>query len=393
MPPGVLVRLVTAQILLFGAMSGARMAFQLWLLRSGASAVVSSVVVASFGIAAALFLMHIAPRIERRGMLPTVGPCIVIMLLGFGLAIALPAFASLLVGGVLIGAGTNIATVALQRYAGATAPNVDALRRVFAWMSIGPAASAFVGPFFAGLMIDHAGASPGDATGFSAGFGLLALFSALTWFSLRGMTGGQPKPGAVQHRGSFRALLRMPGVGNLLLINTLVSMCWEAHNVVLPILGTERNFSASTIGAIMGALALAAAGVRLVTPVLLRHVHEHTVMRASIGLSMAVFAIYPFTTSAFFLGLAAVILGMTMGIIQPLLLTAMYQSVPDGRQSEVLGARIACVNTSSLVTPVLAGALSTVIGAAAVFWVTSALLATNFAPLRQLMRRRDGNAV
>lgn len=386
------MRLVLAQITLFAAMSGARMAFPLLLLRNGTSAVVSSIVVASFAIAAALILMRVAPLIERFGMIRATGACCAMMLAGFGLGIALPDFAGLAVAGILIGAGTNIAAVALQRYAGAGVTNINELRRVFAWMSIGPAASAFFGPFLAGLMIDHAGQTAGDLPGFRAGFTLLAVFTALGWWSVRKLPPVTTTPSASSQGSGLIAMFRTTHVGPLLFINTCVSTCWEMHNVVLPILGTARDYSASTIGAIMGALALAAAGVRLVTPRLLKHVPEHRVMRGSIVLSLIALALYPLAPNAWLLGVAAITLGMTLGIIQPILMTALYQSVPDGRQSAVLGARLTCVNGASVITPLVAGSLSTVLGPAPVFFVASALLATNFGPLKKLRHRRGVSA-
>ena len=51
------------------------------------------------------------------------------------------------------------------------------LKQVFSWLAMGPAISNFVGPFFAGLMIDHAG--------FRAAFALMAVLPLASWFMVR----------------------------------------------------------------------------------------------------------------------------------------------------------------------------------------------------------------
>ena len=49
----------------------------------------------------------------------------------------------------------------------------------------------------------------------------------------------------------------------LLFVNWLQSSCWDVHTFVLPILGHERGLSASVIGSILGAFAIAAAVIRV----------------------------------------------------------------------------------------------------------------------------------
>jgi hypothetical protein len=47
--------------------------------------------------------------------------------------------------------------------------------------------------------------------------------------------------------------------------------CWDVHTFVVPVLGHERGFSASVIGSILGAFAIAAALVRVVMPLVAAH--------------------------------------------------------------------------------------------------------------------------
>ena len=52
--------------------------------------------------------------------------------------------------------------------------------------------------------------------------------------------------------GTAWDLLDSPGLKRLLLVNWLLSMCWDVHSFAVPILGHERGYSASTIGLVLG---------------------------------------------------------------------------------------------------------------------------------------------
>jgi hypothetical protein len=60
----------------------------------------------------------------------------------------------------------------------------------------------------------------------------------------------------------------------LLLVNWLLSSCWDVHTFVVPVLGHERGLSASVIGSILGAFAIAAAAVRVLLPVIASRLAE-----------------------------------------------------------------------------------------------------------------------
>jgi hypothetical protein len=69
-------------------------------------------------------------------------------------------------------------------------------------------------------------------------------------------------------------LLREPMMRRLLLVNWLLASCWDVHTFVVPILGHERGYSASVIGTILGAFAIAAAVIRLFLPMLAAHLRS-----------------------------------------------------------------------------------------------------------------------
>ena len=84
----------------------------------------------------------------------------------------------------------------------------------------------------------------------------------------------------------------------LMLVNWLLSSCWDVHTFVVPVLGHERGFSASVIGAILGSFALAATAVRVALPLLAAHLHEWVVVTTAMLATGLLFAIYPFMPDA-----------------------------------------------------------------------------------------------
>jgi sugar phosphate permease len=139
---------------------------------------------------------------------------------------------------------------------------------------------------------------------------------------------------------------------------------------VVPVLGFERGISASVIGSILGAFALAAAAVRVAMPLLAAHLQEWKVLAGAMLVTAILFGIYPFMRSALGMGLCSVLLGLALGTVQPMIMSMLHQITPEARHGEALGLRLMAINASSVAMPVLFGSVGAVVGVAAVFWAT-----------------------
>jgi len=248
---------------------------------------------------------------------------------------------------------------------------------VFSWLSIGPAMSNFLGPFSAGLLIDHAGVwlggQAGDLGGYRAAFLLMALLPLASWWWVR-RTPELPAAAPAAGHGTRRAwdLLREPMMRRLLLVNWFLSSCWDVHAFVLPVLGHERGYSASVIGTLLGSFALAATAVRLSMPWLAAHLRERVVISGAMLLTAALFALYPFMPNAWSMGLCSVLLGLVLGSVQPMIMSTLHQITPADRHGEALGLRLMSLNGSSVLMPVLFGSIGAVVGVSVVFWTVGA---------------------
>lgn len=353
-------------------MTGMRLAAPLLALRAGYGPVAVGVLLALFALMQVFLALPAGRYADRNGLKRPLGFSVLAAVLGAGAAAAFPVFPVLCVAALLTGGATGAAIIALQRHVGRASSGTLQLRQVFSWLSTGPAISNFLGPFSAGLLIDHAGATAGSLDGFRAAFFLMALLPLATWALVRRT---QELPAVVQAPAGTppRAwdLLRQPLFRRLLLVNWFLSACWDVHTFVVPVLGFERGISASSIGSILGGFAIAAAAVRMLLPLVAARLSEWSVLVVAMLTAAALFAIYPLMPSALAMGVCSVLLGVALGAVQPMVMSMLHQITPEARHGEALGLRLMAINASSVAMPMLFGALGTAVGVSVVFWATS----------------------
>ena len=370
-----LARLIAAQICLHACMTGIRLAAPLLALREGFSGLAVGCLLALFALTQVFLALPAGRYADRHGLRKPVTGSVVMAVLGAGLAAVWPIYPVLCLSALLTGGATGIAVISLQRHVGRAATGPTQLKQVFSWLALGPALSNFIGPFAAGLMIDHAGSVPADLWGFQAAFALMAVLPLATWALVQGVQ-ELPPIHAVQGAAKPRVmdLLRDPMLRRLLLVNWFLSSCWDVHTFVLPILGHARGLSASTIGSILGAFAMAAAVVRMAMPMVAARLREWAVIVGAMWMTALLFALYPFLHSPAAMGVCSVFLGLALGSVQPMIMSTLHQITPEHRHGEALGLRLMSINASSVVMPMLFGAASTVVGVAGLFWVVGLLV-------------------
>ncbi|MBO9649901.1 MAG: MFS transporter [Variovorax sp.] len=371
-----LLRLILAQVCLHAAMTGTRLAAPLLALRDGHSAASVGVLLSLFALTQVFLALPAGRFTDRHGLRRPLSIAVVSAASGAALAGAFPVFPVLCLAALLTGGATGIAVIALQRHVGRAASGPAQLKQVFSWLAIAPAAANFVGPFVTGLLIDHAGPTPGDLIGYRVAFALLTLLPIACWLLARGtneLPTARPPEGAAKARAWD--LLAEPMFRRLLFVNWLQSASWDVHTFVLPILGHERGLSASMIGTILGAFAVAAAAIRVVLPLVASRFSERAVITASNVITALVFAAYPLMTTAIGMGVCSVVLGIALGAVQPMVMSMLHQITPHERHGEALGLRVMTLNASSVAMPMLFGAAGAVIGVAGVFWIVGGVVA------------------
>ncbi len=357
-------------------MAGTRMAAPLLALKEGYSPAAVGVLLALFSIMQVALALPAGRFADRHGLRRPVQFSVLAACCGAALAAAFPVFPMLCLAALMTGGATGAANISLQRHVGRAASQAGGsaqIRKVFSWLAIGPAVSNFMGPFSAGLLIDYAGPVANSTTGFRAAFLLMALLPLASWLLIQRTT---EMPPIVLPDGTAKPkawdLLREPMFARLMLVNWFLSSCWDVHTFVVPVLGFERGISASSIGSILGAFALAAATIRLVLPFVASHIKEYKIITAAMLVTCMLFGVYPFMPGALAMGICSVLLGLTLGSVQPMIMSTLHQITPEARHGEALGLRLMAINASSVLMPVLFGTAGAMAGVAVVFWAVGA---------------------
>ena len=367
--------LIGGWIAVHSCMTGVRMAAPLAVLREGHAAWAVGILLGLFATAPIVLGLGAGRLADRHGYHLPIRVAVGLAMAGASCAVVatlVPAAASFFVfclAAILAGAGANYAQIAIQRTAGRMAHDPTQLKRIFSWLGLAPALANVVGPILAGLLIDR--------SGFTLAFAVLALLP-LASLAAASRVPREVRADPAQRPRADNAwnLLRTPGFPRLLLVNWLLSSSWDVHSFLVPVLGHERAFSASAIGLVLGVFAIAVAAVRLAIPFLAHRLAERKVLIASMLVAGAVFAVYPFAHEAWVMGLCAIVLGLALGAVQPMVMTTLHQITPPHRHGEAIALRSVAINLSSAVMPLAFGLAGAALGASALFWIMGALVAT-----------------
>jgi MFS family permease len=364
-----MIRLIAGHIFLQACMAGMRMAAPLLALRDGHSEASVGVLLALFALTQVFLALPAGRFADRHGLHRPMAWSVVAAGTGAALAVAFPIFPVLCASALLTGGATGAASIALQRHVGRAADTPTQLKQAFSWLAIGPAVSNFLGPFTAGLVIDHGG--------YRLAFFALALMPLVSWLWIRTVPELPPVAVSAAHRqGRAWDLFADPLFRRLLLVNWFLSSCWDVHTFVVPVIGHERGIAASVIGSILGGFAVAAALIRVIMPMLAARLREWAVIAAAMSVTALLFAIYPFMQTAAGMGFCSLLLGASLGSVQPMVMSMLHQITPEHRHGEAVAMRIMAINASSVSMPLLFGAAGSVVGISAVFWVVGAVVAS-----------------
>lgn len=378
--------LIAGQIALHAAMAGQRMAAPLQALQDGHSAWAVGVLLALFAALPVLTAIGSGRMADRHGYHRPLRVAVGCTVVGAGLALLacfVPGwwrFGLLCVGAAASGVGTNIGLIAIQRTAGHLAGDSTERLRVFSWLGMAPSLANVVGPVAAGFMI--------DGGGFAAAYALMCALPLLSLLVARRIPAVAPHetPKRAGERGGTWDLLGTPGLKRLLFVNWLLSASWDVHSFAVPVLGHGRGYSASTIGIVLGSFTLAVTLVRFIIPMLAHRLREVTVLRFAMVLTGVVFSAYPFATTPWMMGVCATLLGLTLGSVQPMIMSTLHHLTPAHRHGEAIAFRSMAINASSSVMPLAFGVAGSVLGPGVMFWIMGAAVGAGSWVARGLTR-------
>ncbi len=363
-----LLALVAAQVGLHGCLNGMRMTIPLLAVSEARGAAVIGLLMALFAVFPFLLAIPAGRLVDRRGYHPASRIGAVLALAGATLGALSSHVLALGSAAALVGAGSAIGMISLQRTAGRLARGDAERLRIFSWVALAPSVATFVGPMLAGALIDH--------VSYRAAFVGLALLPLGTLLVTALVPADAPRPPASAPVAPRKAwdLLGDADLRRLFFINWLIAACWDAHAFALPILGHQRGLSASAIGTVLASYAVTSAAVRLVIPFMADRLQPRWLITVALSLTASVFLLYPWLTSAWAMAACAGTIGIGLGAIQPAVMSTLHTLAPADRQGEALGLRSTVIHFSTLVMPLTFGAVGAAMGVAPVFWMTGVAL-------------------
>lgn len=367
MQPIYLVTITT--VLVQGAHQGSRVVASLLALGLGANPLVIGLLIGVYSVFP-LMLGVYSGRISDR--LGTRRPMLAgISVLGLGLLVPViwPTLPALFVSAIFVGTGFVFFNVSNQNLAGGLGPPEERTRN-FSTIGLGYSLGHLVGPVTAGYAIEH--------LGFRYGYLIFALvaFAAVIWLAFYKRLDVRRPLGTGQRHNTLE-LLKKPELRRVVIVSGLITTGWDLYGFYVPIYGHSIGLSASTIGNIIGVFAIATFIVRAALPRLTRQFSIERVLAVSAFAAALLFVPFPLMEYVPVLFALSFGIGLALGCSQPLTLNLAYNHSPAGRSGEVTGLRLTINNIVHVSVPIAAGGLAATLGAAPVFWVSAALLASS----------------
>lgn len=366
------VWVLLALVGLHGCMSASRVTASLALLQQGHPEWALGALLSLYAVAPIGLSMWAGRVADRRGFHWPVKFSVAMALTGAVLPVFSLNVVVLAVSGLLTGGALSVGAVAVQRQAGLIARDSNDLKRVFSWVSLGPALSNTVAPVVVGLLIDH--------VGFRAAFGFAVLLPLIAAVATRRVPVLPVAPHLHDGRSSWRSaldLLRLPMLRNVLLVNVAMAAAWDAHSFTVPVVGHAQGFSASAIGLVLSSFAVAATAVRVLISAFAQRLKESSALMAAMTLCTVTLFAYPWLPGALGLGgmmLGSALLGVALGSVQPMVMSTLHQAAPAGRQGQAIGLRMLFTNAATIAMPLGFGLLAAVTTPALPMWLMAAVL-------------------
>jgi MFS family permease len=356
-------------ILAHASFNGTRLTISLNALGLGASPLVVGMIMSLFALLPMLLGVPAGRLVDRIGLRLPIVASVAAIAASIAIPAALPGIASLYVAAAGVGTAFMLFHIAVQHAVGQGSSVQD--RKVnFGWLALAFSVSNFVGPTVAGLSIDLLG-HRATFTFFTA----LSLAALLLIVSRRGRFTHTPDAPAKPRGGGTLDLLRLAELRRVFIATGILGSAWDLFVFAIPIYGTAIGLSASTIGLILSAFALATFLVRIALPWLSRRVREWAMITSTMAIACLAYVLFPLVTTVPLLAAIAFLLGLGLGATQPSIMSLLYAHAPEGRAGEAVGVRAVVLNASHTVLPLAFGGVGAALGMMPVFWSMAGLLA------------------
>jgi MFS family permease len=350
----------------------------------GAGPLEVGILAAVFSIAPALLAVVIGRSIDRVGEVWFIRIALLGMTLGAMLAALVDSLILLAVSQSITGLGhvTNlIAGQALVANRGGREGRDYRYGYYSTMGSLGHLAGPLIGTTLVGeLAIDGPVAVTSDnaqAPAFVAAAVLTIVAFGLAWLLPSRHAGRTSAAAPGEGPGILRAtklVLARPGMPFAMLVSMIVVSSIDVLVAYMPLYGETRGLAVSTVGVLLAIRAGASMISRIFMGALIDRLGRNLLVALSMAAATVGLAILPFAESPAVLAGLMALIGLGLGIGQPMTMAWVANRSPRAERGTALGVRLTGNRTALVVVPILVGAVAGTTGIGIVFWMLAALL-------------------
>lgn len=297
-----------------------------------------------------------------------------VCIVGIVAALLFPSIVGIVVVAVLVGAAQVYVIVAQQGFvARVTTGNLDsAFGTLTAAVSIGQ----LIGPPVVTLAAAAWAASethPNTSVGLAV-CGALLVVALPTFFALRSVERRTaPALGRTQKAAALSDVLRLPGMIRSLLVGAGVLVTVDLLAAFTPVWAVAQDIPAAVVGWLLALRALFTISSRFGVSRLVERFGRKILLLVAISLAALALVLLPFADAWWAIPVMAMI-GLGLGLPQPLTLAWMSSLAPPHARGAVFGARMTVNRLAQVILPLLVATVAGPVGVFAVFWSTAAIV-------------------
>ena len=253
-------------------------------------------------------------------------------------------------------------------------PNADQDRN-FGYFSFATSSGHTLGPILGGVIAGSAGVLPRSSSSAFIFAAILALFSLVPLLVFKGLH--QSKSASEKERAEkirARDVISRPGIKPAVWTSLAVSATNDVLVVILPLVGTEKKISPVTIGLILSLRSVAAMVSRFCLGILTERFGSTRVMNVSIFLSALFLILTMFARDALSLALLMILVGLLLGIGQPLTMSIVSKKSPVEERAMAISIRLSGNRLGQFFVPIASGAIAGIFGSGSIFAGLAALV-------------------
>lgn len=334
------------------------------------------IIAAVFALAGLIVSVPSGRLIDRYGSAPVALAGTLLSIIGIVCALVFPSIAGMTAAAVIVGASHIYVIVAQQGVVSklSTDKSPDsAFGTLTAAISIGQ----LVGPpAVTGAAIAWATNEtlPNTWAGLAC-CGALLVIALPTFFPLRSAEARIAPPQALTVKAaSLLGVLRLPGIMRSLLVGAAVIVTVDLLASFIPVWAVAHDIPATVVGWLLALRALFTIASRFGVARLVDRFGRKILLVVAISITVAALVGLPFADAWWAIPIMAMI-GLGLGLPQPLTLAWMSSLAPAHARGSVFGARMTVNRFAQVTLPLLVAVVAGPVGVFAVFWSTAAILA------------------